>query len=377
MVPLSSEDFVRMLKGCYIIFLAIYIAACTRPVHRQILESVEVNKKARSVVEWESASENPKSLFEKFRKEGKDNSELGADICAGLRGLKGQELTLFESEINRAENSSLLKSCREQLKIELEKYWLEQKELLQSTMNLNFQFQPRVEKRDLSKGYRAATGDVQPKELILTFDDGPDAELTPKILSILKKVNAKVMFFPLGKQIQMNPQTLSMMALEGHPIGSHSNSHRCLANNPICTKANFGAALSSDEAIAEIRGGHQEVYNVLGYVEPFFRFPYGESDAALAKYLADRQVAQMYWSIDSTDWKAQSNPELLANVLAQIDQSQRGIVLFHDVQRRTLEVLPKFLRAIYDRGYTLVILQSLDENARYNSQLVTKAPVLP
>jgi peptidoglycan-N-acetylglucosamine deacetylase len=366
-----------MKSNRYIMLAAVALVACTKPVQREIKRSIDVNQRAKSILEWESADENPRNLFERLRDEVKTNPDIGKEVCGGLVVLKGQDLSVFEEEINRADNMPLLKTCRDQLKRTLENYWQEQKKLLEKASGLNFQFQPRVEKRDLSKGYRAATGDVQAKELILTFDDGPSPELTLQVLDILKAVNARVMFFTLGPHVKENPAVVYRAASEGHMVGSHSLTHRCLANNAMCAKANNGKALTYDEAIAEIRGGHQAVYDVLGFVDPFFRFPYGESDPALVSYLAEKQVAQMYWSIDSTDWKAQSNPDLLNGVLTQIDKNQRGIVLFHDVQRRTLEILPEFLKAIYDRGYTLVVLQSMDENARYDSQLVTKAPVIP
>jgi len=360
----------------YLMLFALGFIACTKPVQHEIQQAVDKNSQAKSLVEWETADENPRNLFKKLREQVKTDEHLGSEVCDGLLALNGQDLSLFEEEINNKENLTVLKSCQDQLKKNIEKYWLEQKKLLQ-TSGLKFQFQPRVEKRDLSKGYRAATGDVQPKELVLTFDDGPHTENTPQILNILKAVNAKVMFFTLGPHVRENPTVVYRAAMDGHTIGTHSLTHRCLANNATCTKANSGKPLNFNEAIAEIRGGHQAVYDILGFVDPFFRFPYGESDPALSQFLADRQVAQMYWSIDSEDWKAQNNPDLLKNVLAQIDKNQRGIVLFHDIQRRTLEILPEFLTAIYQRGYTLVVLQSMDENARYNSQLVTKAHIVP
>jgi peptidoglycan/xylan/chitin deacetylase (PgdA/CDA1 family) len=350
--------------------------ACTKPLQREIRESINFNQRARSFLEWDSAGENPKNIFIRLREESKTNPKLGADVCEELSRLRDQDLSLFEEEINKPANAPLLETCQASLKKKLEEYWLRQKKLLQPP-GLNFNFQPRVEKRDLTKGYRAAIGDVHPKELILTFDDGPHKDNTPQILEILKSVNAKVMFFTIGPQVLENPGIISRAANEGHRIGSHSMTHRCLANNAICAKANGGTALSFDESVAEIRGGHQAIYDVLGFVDPFFRFPYGESSSQLSSFLAEKQVAQFYWSIDSEDWRNQSSHNLLQTTLAQIDKNQRGIVLFHDTQRRTLEILPEFLKAIYERGYTLVILESMDENARYNSQLVTKWAEVP
>ncbi|WP_413290078.1 polysaccharide deacetylase family protein [Bdellovibrio sp. HCB337] len=365
-----------MKHSCYIIFVALGLLACTKATPVDFNASIDANKNAKSLLEWDSSEENPKKLFQKYREQAASDSTIGKTVCDGLAKLNGQDLSLFEEEINSSTNAGLLKDCKSDLKKTLEDYWKEQKESLKDS-TLNFRFQPRAEKRDLSKGYRAATGDVQPKELVLSFDDGPEPSLTPRILDILEMVQAKVMFFHVGPHVRQNPAIVKRAALDGHIMGSHSMTHRCLASNAICAKANNGTPLTFAEAEAEIRGGHQALQDVLGFVDPFFRFPFGESDPALSAFLASRQVGQFYWNVDSGDWKAQDNKVLLQNVLAQIDKVQRGIVLFHDTQRRTLEILPHFLRAIYDRGYTLVVLQPMDEQARYNSQLVTKAPIIP
>lgn len=365
-----------MKRNIYLALISMALVACTKPLHQEIRSSISFNQKAKSLLEWEAADVNPEKIFMRLRGELKTNSGLGSEICKELLELKSQDLPLFEEEINEPANGGLLKECRDPLKKRLEDYWQEQK-LLMQTPAPGFSFQPRVEKRDLSKGYRAASGDVQVKELVLTFDDGPHAQYTPQILDILKAVNAKVMFFTLGPLVRGNPDIVFRAAAEGHAVGSHSISHRCLIDNALCKKTNGGMVLTPEEAMAEIRGGHQAVYEVLGFVEPFFRFPYGESNPQLRNFLADKQVGQFHWNIDSGDWRNQTNQELLQNTLAQIDKTQRGIVLFHDIQRRTLEILGEFLKAVYERGYTLVVLQSMDENARYNSQLVTKRPVTP
>ncbi|MGZ3748775.1 MAG: polysaccharide deacetylase family protein [Pseudobdellovibrionaceae bacterium] len=360
-----------MKKHFYIILFSVGFLACTRSVPQEMKRSIKLNQSASSLLEWETSEDNPKNIFQRHREEFKTNPELGSEVCRALSQLKEQDLVLFEEEINNPANESLLKDCRSSLKKKLESYWLEQKKILHPS-SLNFSFPVRTEKRDLTKGYRAATGDVQPKELILTFDDGPHPTRTSQVLDILKSVNAKAMFFTLGQNVRANPSLVQREAQEEHIIGSHSITHRCLANTANCIKANGGKALTFDEAVAEIRGGHQAVYDALGFVDPFFRFPYGETSPELVSFLAEKQVAQFHWYIDSEDWRNRSNQELLQSTLAQVDKKQRGIILFHDIQRRTVEILPDFLKAIYDRGYSLVILQSADEKERFNSQLVTK-----
>ncbi len=68
--------------------------------------------------------------------------------------------------------------------------------------------------------------------------------------------------------------------------------------------------LTFDEAVAEIKGGHQAVFDAVGWVDPFFRFPYGESSNELKKYLKANSVGEFFLNVDSEDWKAQSNASM-------------------------------------------------------------------
>ena len=180
------------------------------------------------------------------------------------------------------------------------------------------------------------------------------------------------MFFALGKSVRANPDALKQVAADGHTVGSHTVTHRCIGSRSICARSNGGRNLTFEEASAEIKGGHQAVYDTLGFVDPFFRFPFGESSPELKNFLKENATGEFYWAIDSNDWRAQSNDDLLKNTLAQIDQRGRGVVLFHDIQRKTAETLPAFLRELYTRGYSVVLLKSSDANARFNSKLVRK-----
>jgi len=365
-----------MIKFLGLLSLVLAFAACTNKSTPDFQKTVVVNKKAKTYLEWEASDENPRNIFKKYREEYKTNSELPKQVCESLLKLDGPGLSLFEEEINFYENAALVKECRETLKRTLEEYWQVQKKSIEDS-TLNFKFQTRTQKRDLSKGYRAKTGDVAPKELILSFDDGPDPTYTNRILDILSIVDAKAMFFLMGPKVLTSPEIVRRAAQDGHIMGSHTMSHHCQANNAICARANGGVAMTHEQAIADIRGGHQAIFDVLGFVDPFFRFPYGESDPSLVEYLASKQVAQVHWTIESEDWKARPNDELLASILSQVDKVQKGIILFHDSQRRTLEILPEFLKTIYGLGYNLVILQSANDLARYNSLLVTNGPRLP
>jgi peptidoglycan/xylan/chitin deacetylase (PgdA/CDA1 family) len=360
------------------------LVGCGKSASSQISDSVKDNQAAQTKVEWENSPAHPEVLFANWRSEAAKDAETAAslqkEICEKLTALEGEGLSIFEEEINNSENDGLLLSCKPALKEQLEIYYADQRSHLAVAVNANvrvgsknqFKFPDNVQYRDMSNGYFAVSGDVKPKEVVLTFDDGPNGVYTPSILRTLKEVNAKAVFFALGKAVRANPEALKMVAADGHTVGSHSVDHKCIGTRSNCKGSNGGRVMTFEEASAEIRGGHQAVYDTLGFVDPFFRFPFGESSPELKSFLKDKSTGEFYWSIDSNDWKAQPNDELLSNTLAQIERRGRGIVLFHDIQRRTAETLPAFLRELYSRGYSVVLLKASDANARYNSKLVRK-----
>lgn len=360
------------------------LAGCGNKVNQKLQQSVQDNQNAKSLAEWESSPAHPEVLFQDWRDEAQKvpakKDDLKKDLCQELQGLDGQSLSIFENEIKSDANREMLAPCKDALLAQLERYYAAERSTLQVQVNAlkpkqtsnNFQFPVNVQKRDYSNGYFAVTGDVQKKEVILTFDDGPSPEYTKTILQALKEVNAKAHFFELGKAVRLNPEITKLVAADGHMVGSHTINHYCIGNLKECGHANGGKQFSFDDAMTELKGGHQAVYDVLGYVDPIFRFPYGAASPELRAALKQASTAEFYWSIDSEDWKAQTNENLLRNTLAQLDAKGRGIILFHDIQRRTAEILPQLLRELYTRGYSVVQLQSADPNAKYNSKLVKK-----
>lgn len=353
---------------------SLLLISCSNNFERSISQSIQDNEKATNHYEWETSPNHPEFLFEKFRQDVSQNKN-SAELCNALSSISNADLTLFENQINAEINKELIRDCKNSLTQKLNVYWQEQKEEMNKVYAVsartseNYKFQTLFLRRDFSRGYYAVTGDVAKKELVLTFDDGPHASYTPSILNTLEEVDAKATFLTLGQNVRRYPNILQAIASDGHSIGSHSVRHYCLGGGSACLRNN-GRSLSQNEVISEIRGGHQAVYDVLGWVDPIFRFPYGSSNRQLKAYLAQNSVAEFFWSIDTLDWKKQTNTQLLNNILKMIDSKQKGIILMHDIQRRTAEVLPTLLRQIYNRGYSLAVLQDLDDKSRHNSKLV-------
>lgn len=350
---------------------AVGLIGCGNNFEAQIQKSVTLNQEASSLLEWEIADENPERLFEKWRSESRKQAgtrEMQTQICNSLVQLDDQALSIFENELRAGKNDLLLASCKDELLGRLDSYFAEQNKVAPTN---SFTFSGNTQKRDVSKGYTAYTGDVGHKEVVLTFDDGPNGVYTPKVLAALKQVQAKAVFFATGKSARNNPSLLREVAKDGHSIGSHSTTHACLGANNRCKNQN-GRMLTYSEAVAEIKSGHQAVYDVLGWVSPFFRFPYGESDPSLRQFLKDNATADFRWNIDSEDWRAGTNAQLVAKVMSQVRAKGKGIILMHDIQRRTAESLPSLLSELYHGGYSIVLLQSANPADRHNSSLVKK-----
>ncbi|WP_413568726.1 polysaccharide deacetylase family protein [Bdellovibrio sp. HCB117] len=357
------------------------LVGCGNSVSRKVQQAVSDNQEAKSHLEWEQSEANPEALFEEWRESngGKSRDGLPKEICESLSQLDSQSLTLFENEIRDEQNQALLKDCKQDLLGNIENYFAAERQKMSVSVNAlvparttnNFKFPTNVQKRDTSNGYYATYGDTARKEVILTFDDGPNNIYTPSILRSLNEVNAKAIFFALGKNSRLNPETLKLVASQGHGIGSHTEAHSCIGNSNACRKMH-GRNFTFSEAVEEIRKGHQAIYDVLGWIDPFFRFPYAEGSPELRNFLKASSTADFAWVVDSEDWKAQSNDYVLRNTLSQVEAKGRGIILFHDIQRKTAEIMPTFLRELYTRGYSVVLLQSADPSAKYNSKLVRK-----
>ncbi|KYG66109.1 polysaccharide deacetylase [Bdellovibrio bacteriovorus] len=371
-----------LLKFGVSVLAASTLAACQNnfEVSQNVKQAVLDNHSATNLLEWESSPSNPEILFEKWNAAVKNGEiseqDMSAKICAGLSSLSALELTLFENEIKKSENQYLVAPCKQALQKKLDDHYVSERagltvNVAQKDWSAGFRFPDNIQKRDTSMGYFAWSGDVAPKEIVLTFDDGPSNEHTESILKSLKEVNAKAIFFNQGKNALVNPQIVKKIAAEGHSIGSHSMSHACLASNAICQSKN-GHMLTFEEATNEIRGAHQVIHGILGWVDPFFRFPYGEASPQLKDFLKTSQVGEFAWNMDSEDWRATSNEQLLNKALSEVARAGRGIILFHDIQRRTAEIMPQFLKEVYSRGYNIVLLQPADLQSRYNSKLVRK-----
>lgn len=208
----------------------------------------------------------------------------------------------------------------------------------------------RVIEIDRSKGTAIGlqsyprTLDLRDHEVVLTFDDGP-AGPTAQVLDALAKECARATFFLIGLNAESQPALVKRTAAEGHSIGHHSYSH------PDRTLRLMREA----DAKADIDKGIAAVNKALGATAaPFFRFPGFADTPALVADLTARGYTIFGSDLWASDWAHMTSKAELDLVLSRLEKSRKGIVLFHDSQKITAQMLPEFLRELKKRGYALV-----------------------
>ena len=192
---------------------------------------------------------------------------------------------------------------------------------------------------------------LQPKEVVLTFDDGPLPNRTTAILAALEAQCTKATFFSVGKVAGGYPEILRDVAKAGHTIGAHTVNHKDLSK------------MKFDEAKDEIERSFSIIHRAVGApTAPFFRFPFLRDSPETLKYLADRNIAVFSTDIDSFDFKGSKAPALVKHVMSLLEKRGKGIILMHDIQPHTAAAMPDLLKELKAKGYKIV-------------QLTAKAPV--
>lgn len=169
--------------------------------------------------------------------------------------------------------------------------------------------------------------------IFLTFDDGPRPEVTPWVLDLLDKYNAKATFFCIGKNVEMFPELFEEVKRRGHAVGNHSYSHV------------KGWGMNTGDYVRDIDIAGDMIKSNL------FRPPYAQIGPNQARMLNERYHTIM-WNIISRDYNRNISGEACArNVIPYIEPG--AIIVFHDSIKcapNLFEALPKVLEAIKEKG---------------------------
>lgn len=199
------------------------------------------------------------------------------------------------------------------------------------------------------------------KEVVLTFDDGPIPGRTNKVLDILAEYDVRATFLMVGQMAGYYPALAKRVVAEGHSIGSHTFNHANLRS------MRYGSALN------DIASGDVAVQKATGTPSGFFRFPYLADTTPLRQDVGRRGLVILDVDIDSKDYVASSPDAIIARTMAQVRRKGKGIILMHDIHTRTAAMLPGLLSALKSEGYKVVTLQ-YGRPRRPGNLLVASAP---
>ncbi len=177
------------------------------------------------------------------------------------------------------------------------------------------------------------------RAVALTFDDGPHPKITPFILDQLDRAGARATFFLVGKQVEMYPDLTREIVARGHEVASHSYTHQDLTR---LTELDVERELAASRAMTAAVTGVQVVY---------FRPPGGNYDAQVARAASLWGFTPVFWTCNICDFYQNPKAHVVSGMMRRIEPG--GILLLHNGEDLTTEILRDLLRALRGAGYRL------------------------
>jgi len=180
----------------------------------------------------------------------------------------------------------------------------------------------------------------------LTFDDGPHASNTPRLLNILRSRNVKATFYVIGKNVDLYPGIVRRTVDEGHEIGNHTYNHPKLSS------------MSMSAVNQELKRTKDSIVQACGIAPKTMRPPYGA--------LLQNQRQSIYesfgyptimWSVDPMDWRRPGVSVVTSRILS--GTTQGGIILLHDLHASSVDAVPGVIDGLLRKGYRFVTVSQL------------------
>jgi poly-beta-1,6 N-acetyl-D-glucosamine synthase len=215
-------------------------------------------------------------------------------------------------------------------------------------------------------------GEAPQKELVLTFDDGPDETYTPQVLDILSKYHVPAAFFLVGLNAEKNLPLVKRIYREGHEIGNHTFTHENVAK------------VSPERALLELKLTRLLIECVTGHSTILFRAPYNADSepttpeeiipVALARQQNYLDIGE---NIDPEDWQPGIKAdEIVKRVMAGVKQQRGNIILLHDAggdtREETVKALKILIPELQKQGYHFTSLTSILHKSK--SELMPEVP---
>jgi len=182
-----------------------------------------------------------------------------------------------------------------------------------------------------------------PKQLALTYDDGPNDPHTLHLLDVLAKHDVKATFFLIGKHVAAKPDIARRIAAAGHTIGNHTYTH---PNLLFCSAAWIRQELGDcEKVLADNVGPHSKL----------FRPPFGARRPAVLNVARKMGLTPVMWTVTCYDWKVTTPERVERHAARQI--SGGDIILLHDGGHTVMGA---------DRGHTVAATERVV--ARYQGE---------
>jgi len=181
------------------------------------------------------------------------------------------------------------------------------------------------------------------KELFLTFDDGPHPTITPAVLAMLRKYDAKATFFCIGDRVKRYPEVYNQILAEGHAVGNHTQHHL------------NGWKLSDEAYLKDVKEADLYIDSTL------FRPPYGRIRKVQSKKIIAEGKKIVMWSVLSGDYSNKLSPEDVVKRVS-IPFEKGFIYLFHDLEKAEKNMffaLGKLLEDARQQGFSMKKITSI------------------
>lgn len=187
---------------------------------------------------------------------------------------------------------------------------------------------------------------VDGQYIALTFDDGPHATNTPRLLEMLKQRGIKGTFYCVGQCVAEYPEIAKRIVDEGHEIASHSWSHPQLSS------------MSEASVRDQLERTHQAIKQATGVEPKTFRPPYGAFTLRQRKWAnAVYGYKTILWDVDTLDWKHRNPARTEAIALAETKSG--SIILTHDIHKSTIDAMPTLMDHLLAKGFKFVTVSEL------------------
>lgn len=188
-------------------------------------------------------------------------------------------------------------------------------------------------------------GDASRREIALTFDDGPHRQFTPKLLEILAKYGVKATFFVVGEMSERAPDLVRAEMAGGHNVGNHTYSHVNLTKVPV------------QDVLTELRAGTDVLTTITGVRPHLFRPPGGDYDHDVILAAETEGYTTVLWTDDPGDYASPGEALLMTRLLEHVNPG--GILLLHDGIQQTIDLLPKLIETLRQKGYTFITVDEM------------------